>query len=62
MKPAVVSQVLADGRIEIDGYVIGVLDIPRDTRPTTELLHDLDCRVPIQVVGSRIEPSRAVCR
>ncbi len=62
MKPAVVSQVLADGRIEIDGYVIGVLDIPRDTRPAAELLHDLDCRVPIQVVGSRLEPSRTVCR
>jgi len=62
MRPAVAAQVLADGRIEIDGYVVGVLDIPRDTRPAPQLLHDLDCRVPLRVVGSRLEPSDRACR
>ncbi len=61
MKPAVAIQVLADGRIEVGGDVMGVLDIPRDPRPAAALLHDLDCRVPIRVVNGRLEPSRAAC-
>ncbi|MEO8839923.1 MAG: protein kinase [Kofleriaceae bacterium] len=61
MKLAVTAQILADGRIELDGFVTGVLDIPRDTRPMTQLLHDLECRVPLKVVGSRLEPSTTAC-
>jgi tRNA A-37 threonylcarbamoyl transferase component Bud32 len=62
MKLAVTAQMLADGRIELDGFVTGVLDIPRDSRPMEQVLHDLECRVPLKVVGSRLEPSTTACR
>ena len=62
MKPAAAAQILADGRIVIDGYLVGVLDIPRDTRPAAQLLHDLDCRVPLRVAGSRLEPTTTACQ
>jgi hypothetical protein len=62
MKPAAAAQVLADGRIVIDGYLVGVLDIARDTRPAAQLLHDLDCRVPLRVAGSRLEPTTTTCQ
>ncbi|HET9991247.1 MAG TPA: hypothetical protein VFQ65_22105, partial [Kofleriaceae bacterium] len=62
MKPAATASMLADGRIVVDGYIIGVLDIARDTRPAAQLLHDLDCRVPLRVVGSRLEPTTEACR
>ena len=57
MKLAIVARVDADGRIELDGYKIGLLDLPRDARPATQLLHDIDCRVPFKIVAGRLEPS-----
>jgi tRNA A-37 threonylcarbamoyl transferase component Bud32 len=62
MKPAATASMRANGGIVVDGYVIGVLDIARDTRPAAQLLHDLDCRVPLRVVGSRLEPTTSTCR
>ncbi|NVB83771.1 MAG: serine/threonine-protein kinase PknK [Kofleriaceae bacterium] len=48
---------LPDGRIETNRRSPGVLDIPRDARPIAEILADIDCRVPLKVVGSRLEPA-----
>ena len=48
---------LPDGRIETNRRYPGVLDIPRDARPIAEILADIDCRVPLAVVGSRLEPA-----
>jgi hypothetical protein len=52
---------LPDGRIELNRRVPGLLDIPRDTRPVAEILKEIDCRVPLKVVGSRIEPRTPNC-
>ncbi len=52
---------LADGRIELDRREPGLLDIPRDTRPIAQILRDIDCKVPLVVVGSRIEPRTPRC-
>ncbi len=52
---------LPDGRIEINRREPGLLDIPRDTRPISEILADIDCKVPLKVVGSRIEPQQPAC-
>ncbi|MEP6861583.1 MAG: serine/threonine-protein kinase [Deltaproteobacteria bacterium] len=62
MKPAATALIRANGQIVVDGYVIGVLDIARDTRPAAQLLHDLDCRVPLRVAGSRLEPTTTTCQ
>ena len=51
----------ADGRIEIGGHDVGVLDIPRETRPVPELLRAIACRVPLKIVGSRLEPTAPEC-
>jgi hypothetical protein len=52
---------LPDGRIELDQRQPGLLDIPRDTRPVEQILADIDCKVPLKVVGSRIEPQIPRC-
>ncbi|MFT3694724.1 MAG: protein kinase [Kofleriaceae bacterium] len=61
LKTGVAAQVLADGRIELDGLRVGVLDIARDTRPVAALLSEIACHVPLKVVGSRLEPSATDC-
>jgi hypothetical protein len=53
---------LPDGRIELDRRQPGLLDIPRDTRPLADILRDIDCKVPLEVVGSRIQPHEPTCR
>jgi tRNA A-37 threonylcarbamoyl transferase component Bud32 len=55
------ARFLADGRIEINTREPGLLDIPRDIRPISEILRDIDCKVPLKVVDSRIEPSTTAC-
>jgi hypothetical protein len=55
------ARFLPDGRIEINAREPGLLDIPRDTRPSAEIVRDIACKVPLQVVDSRIEPSPTVC-
>jgi hypothetical protein len=52
---------LPDGRIEINRRQPGLLDIPRDTRPIEQILRDIECKVPLVVVGSRIEPQQPIC-
>jgi hypothetical protein len=52
---------LPDGRIEIDRREPGLVDIPRDTRPLAAILRDIDCKVPLKVTGSRIEPQTPSC-
>jgi hypothetical protein len=47
---------LPDGRIELDRREPGLLDIPRDTRPIADVVKDIDCKVPLEVVGSRLQP------
>ncbi len=51
-----------DGRIEVDGHDIGVIDIPRETRPAPEILRAIACRVPLKIVGSRLEPTTPDCK
>jgi tRNA A-37 threonylcarbamoyl transferase component Bud32 len=52
---------LPDGRIELNRREPGLLDIPRDTRPISQILADIECKVPLKVVGSRIEPQQPSC-
>jgi hypothetical protein len=59
IRPAVVARMTQAGQIELDGYVTGLLDLPRDTRPVARIIHDIDCRIPFRVVGSRLEPAAA---
>lgn len=51
-----------DGRIEIVGQRLGVIDIPRETRPVAEILATIECRVPLRVAGSRLEAAPVRCR
>jgi hypothetical protein len=62
LKPAVSARMRADGRIEVGGFSIGMIDIPRDNRPPDQVIHDIACRVPFKVVGSRLEPASQSCR
>ncbi|MDX2093571.1 MAG: protein kinase [Kofleriaceae bacterium] len=50
-----------DGRIEVMGSSSALLDIPRETRPVAEILRSIDCRVPLRVTGSRLEPAPVRC-
>ena len=52
----------SDGKIEIVGERLGVIDIPRETRPVAEILSTIDCRVPLRVAGSRLEAAPVHCR
>ena len=51
-----------DGSIEINARGPGHIAIPRDTRPTAEIVRDIECRVPLEVVGSRIQARQPVCQ
>jgi hypothetical protein len=50
-----------DGRIELTGRQIGVLDIPRDLRSSTEIIRDISCKVPLRVRDGKLEPSTPEC-
>jgi hypothetical protein len=52
---------LPDGRIETVGERLGVIDIPRDSRPVADLLADIACRVPLRVTGSRLDAAPTTC-
>lgn len=52
---------LPDGRIETVGEHLGLLDIPRDSRPVAAILADIDCRVPLRVTGSRLDAAPTSC-
>nr|MBA3503530.1 hypothetical protein [Deltaproteobacteria bacterium] len=51
----------ADGRIELTGRQIGILDIPRDLRSTDEIVRDISCKVPLRVRDGKLEPSAPEC-
>jgi hypothetical protein len=53
---------VADGRLELTGRSIGLLDIPRDNRPTAEIVRDIECRVRLRVADGRLEPVKPTCR
>ena len=50
-----------DGRIEIAGQRLGLIDIPRETRPVADILATIACRVPLRVAGSRLASAPVVC-
>ena len=50
-----------DGRIETVGEKLGLIDIPRDTRPTADILGAIECRVPLRVIGSRLDAAPTNC-
>ncbi len=56
------ARFLPDGRIETGAEGPGLLDIPRDARPTAEIVRDIACRVPLKVVQSRLEPATPDCK
>jgi hypothetical protein len=51
----------ADGRIELTGRQIGILDIPRDVRSIEEIVRDISCKVPLRVRDGKLEPSTPEC-
>jgi len=53
---------LDDGRIELDGWGVGILEIPRDARPAAAILHDIACKVPLRVVDGRLGPATPSCQ
>jgi tRNA A-37 threonylcarbamoyl transferase component Bud32 len=50
-----------DGRIEVTGRQIGILDIPRDRRPVDEIVREIACNVPLRVKDGKIEPHTPDC-
>jgi hypothetical protein len=49
------------GRLEVDTWEVGLLDIPRDRRPVAAILADIDCKVPLRVVDGRLGPATPIC-
>ena len=50
-----------DGRLEVTGRKIGVLDIARETRPAAAIVRDIACRVPLAVRDGKLEPATPEC-
>jgi hypothetical protein len=48
-------------RIETVGDRLGLIDIPRESRPVAEILADIACRVPLRVTGSRLDAAPTQC-
>jgi len=61
MRNVMVGRGLADGRFELDSDRPALLDIPRDTRPRDVILRTIECRVPLKVIDSRVEPFTPNC-
>ena len=61
MHNVLVGHGLADGRFELDSDRPALLDIPRDTRPRDAIIHAIECRVPLHVNESRLEPYTPNC-
>jgi hypothetical protein len=51
----------SEGRLEVAGQQLGVLDIARETRPVAAILGEIECRVPLRVEGSRLESAPVRC-
>jgi hypothetical protein len=54
---SVAGRFRADGRLELAGAVDALLDIPRDDRSSSAILHDITCHVPLRATGDRLEPA-----
>ncbi|MBA3394434.1 MAG: hypothetical protein H0T89_17445, partial [Deltaproteobacteria bacterium] len=50
-----------DGRIELAGRQIGILDIKRDVRPAAAIVEDIACRVAVRVREGKLEPAPPAC-
>jgi hypothetical protein len=50
------------GRLEVNTWEVGVLDIPIDRRLPAEILRDIDCNLPLRVVDGRLGPATPVCK
>jgi hypothetical protein len=46
-----------DGKLEVTGRKIGLLDIPRETRPAAAIARDIACKVPLAVRDGKLEPA-----
>ncbi len=53
---------LPDGRLELMSSVPALLDIPRDTRATADIVREIACRVPLRASAGRVEPATPTCR
>lgn len=51
----------SEGRLEVAGQLLGLIDIRRETRPAAEILREIECRVPLRVEGSRLESTPVRC-
>jgi hypothetical protein len=49
------------GALELQGDRSGEVELPRDRRPASELLADIACRVPLAIVGGRLQPATPTC-
>jgi hypothetical protein len=52
---------LPDGRIEVASRSPALLDIPLDSRPVASIIHEIACRVPLEVRAGRLGPSTPKC-
>ncbi|MBA3819676.1 MAG: hypothetical protein H0X17_12340 [Deltaproteobacteria bacterium] len=50
-----------DGRIEVAGRQVGVLDLPRERRPASEIVREITCKVPLRVRDGKLEPAVTAC-
>lgn len=55
------SAAFSRGRLEIVGALVGVIDLPSDARPVSDILREIGCRVPLRVAGSRLESAPVEC-
>ncbi len=62
MRDIVNARFLPDGSVEINARAPGHIAIVRDTRPTAEIVRDIECKVPLEVVGSRIQARQPTCQ
>ena len=51
----------AEGRLELSSMDQYLVDIPRETRPVAAILRAIECRVPLRVVGTRLEAAPTNC-
>ncbi len=56
LRAALTAVFADDGHIELAGRYAGELAIPAERRSVAEVLRAIDCRVPLKVSGSRLEP------
>ncbi len=48
---------LADGRVELEGDRPALIDIAADTRSSADIIHAIECRVPLRVEDANLAPA-----